>query len=70
MIQKDIKRTFPTHVMFANEDGYGYFIIDFSQTKLRNILNAYAHYNPQVGYCQGMGMLVGIILMQGISEEV
>lgn len=35
---------------------------------LSNILHAYAHYNPDVGYCQGMGRLVGMMLMQLPAE--
>ena len=33
------------------------------QIALRQVLRAYALYNPTVGYCQGMGMIVGLILM-------
>jgi hypothetical protein len=32
-------------------------------------LKAYAHYNPGVGYCQGMGRLVGMMLMQMPAED-
>jgi len=32
-------------------------------------LKAYAHYNPSVGYCQGMGRLVGMMLMQMPAED-
>lgn len=38
---------------------------------LFNILNAYAHYDPDVGYCQGMNCLVFFILqsMQKLEFE-
>ncbi|KAG0373487.1 hypothetical protein BGX24_011631 [Mortierella sp. AD032] len=36
---------------------------------LHSILKAYAHYKPSVGYCQGMGRLVGMMLMQMPIEE-
>jgi hypothetical protein len=32
-------------------------------------LKAYAHYNQAVGYCQGMGRLVGMMLMQMPAED-
>lgn len=34
------------------------------QMDLRLVLRAYALYNPELGYCQGMGMLVGLLLMR------
>ena len=34
-----------------------------SQNNLRNVLRAYAKFNPELGYCQGMGMIVGLLLM-------
>jgi hypothetical protein len=39
------------------------------QQDLHSILKAYAHYNPSVGYCQGMGRLVGMMLMQMPVED-
>ncbi|KAF9134358.1 hypothetical protein BGW39_007375 [Mortierella sp. 14UC] len=39
------------------------------QEDLHSILKAYAHYKPSVGYCQGMGRLVGMMLMQMPVEE-
>ncbi|KAI9325294.1 rab-GTPase-TBC domain-containing protein, partial [Zopfochytrium polystomum] len=55
-IEKDIGRCFPDHIMFHDPNGQG-------QSNLRTLLRAYAHYNPSVGYCQGMGMLAGLMLM-------
>jgi hypothetical protein len=62
IIERDINRTYPKHVMFSDIDGDG-------QKDLNRILKAYAQYNPEVGYCQGMGMLVGLMLMQGLNAE-
>lgn len=56
VIERDINRCYPDHVMFNDESGAG-------QKHLREILQAYAHYNPDVEYCQGMGFLVGMMLM-------
>ncbi|ORX97724.1 RabGAP/TBC [Basidiobolus meristosporus CBS 931.73] len=62
VIEKDIQRCYPDHIMFYEANGNG-------QTNLYEVLKAYAHYNPEVGYCQGMGRLVGMMLMQNISPE-
>lgn len=59
---KDLHRTFPEHDMFRDTLGYG-------QRGLLNILRAYAAYDTEVGYCQGMGFIVGILLMHMNSEE-
>ncbi|KAI8847671.1 rab-GTPase-TBC domain-containing protein [Chytridium lagenaria] len=50
------------HVLFTETDGQG-------QKSLRNILRAYALYDPEVGYCQGMGMVAGVMLMNMPEEE-
>jgi hypothetical protein len=49
--------------MFAAADGDG-------QKNIRTVLQAYAVYNPELGYCQGMGMLVGLLLMRMPPEVV
>ncbi|CAG8652531.1 3154_t:CDS:2 [Cetraspora pellucida] len=56
IIQRDLARTFPTIEMFKEENGQG-------QTMLWNVLKAYSLYDPLVGYCQGLGFLVGPLLM-------
>ncbi|RUS24121.1 kinase-like domain-containing protein, partial [Jimgerdemannia flammicorona] len=61
VIERDIHRCYPEHVMFRDENSQG-------QADLNNVLKAYAHYNPSVGYCQGMGRLVGCMLMQMPAE--
>jgi hypothetical protein len=63
-IGRDLKRTFPNHILFCSSDGESR-----GQKSLSNVLRAYAIYDPHVGYCQGMGFLVGIFLMF-MSEEV
>lgn len=37
---------------------------------LKNILNVYAFYNTEVGYCQGMNYIAGTILYLFRSEEI
>lgn len=40
-----------------------------NSTSLRNVLTAYANFNPTIGYCQGMTFLVGILLMHTDEES-
>ncbi|KAJ2554786.1 hypothetical protein EV175_002478 [Coemansia sp. RSA 1933] len=62
VIERDVARCYPDHVMFVEADGSG-------QRQLRRVLRAYAQHNGEIGYCQGMGRLVGLFLMAGLSEE-
>jgi hypothetical protein len=39
------------------------------QMTLSNILLAYAKYNPEVGYCQGMAYLGAVLLMEMPEQE-
>ena len=54
-IERDIPRTFPRHELFAVKEGAG-------QTALRRLLRCYAEYDPEVGYCQGMGFIAAMLL--------
>ena len=63
VIERDIHRCYPDHVHFR--DGMG----GTGQQDLHSVLKAYAHYKPSVGYCQGMGRLVGMMLMQMPVED-
>ena len=56
IIERDIHRCYPSHSLFRDSNSLG-------QSNLRQVLRAYALYNPNVGYCQGMGFLVGLMLM-------
>ncbi|CAG8573725.1 20635_t:CDS:2 [Rhizophagus irregularis] len=56
IIERDLARTFPGVELFKEENGHG-------QTMLWNVLRAYSLYDPLVGYCQGLGFLVGPLLM-------
>ncbi|OII72021.1 TBC domain-containing protein [Cryptosporidium ubiquitum] len=60
-IYRDISRTFPRHCLFRDRNNHG-------QNSLFSVLRAYSLYNPDVGYCQGMGFIVGVLLMY-MSEE-
>lgn len=63
MILRDLHRTFPDQALFKEKEGVG-------QKGLLNILTAYAAYDAEVGYCQGMGFIVGMLLIHMESEEM
>lgn len=60
-IDKDVARTFPENKHFG-EGRPG-------RADLHAILKSYAHYNPIIGYTQGMGMLVGVFLLHMPPED-
>uniref|UniRef100_A0A0N5A5W9 RUN and TBC1 domain-containing protein 3 n=1 Tax=Parastrongyloides trichosuri TaxID=131310 RepID=A0A0N5A5W9_PARTI len=55
-IEKDVLRTLPNNVCFLREDSRG-------ANSLRNILRSIAFLYPDLGYCQGIGMVVANILL-------
>ena len=61
VIERDLHRTFPRHEMFTEASGVG-------QSEMRKVLYAYGRHNPSLGYCQGMGMVAGLLLMHTSSE--
>ncbi|KAF6768464.1 hypothetical protein AHF37_06688 [Paragonimus kellicotti] len=61
-IDKDINRTFRNTTYFRPRYGS-------RQQSLFRILAAYSVYNTEVGYCQGMSELVGLLLTYVIEEE-
>jgi TBC1 domain-containing protein 4 len=52
----DIGRTFPNHEYYRSPFGLG-------QLSLFNILKAYSIVDPDVGYCQGLAFICGILLL-------
>ncbi|KAI8364135.1 rab-GTPase-TBC domain-containing protein [Radiomyces spectabilis] len=61
-IDLDIPRTLHGHIMFRERYGSG-------QRALFNVLRAFAVYDEEVGYCQGMTNIAAILLMY-YEEEV
>lgn len=57
MIGKDIGRSFPGVEMFKEAGGEG-------QNMLGRVLKVFSLYDEEIGYCQGLGFLVGPLLMQ------
>ncbi|KAF2403854.1 hypothetical protein EJ06DRAFT_505207 [Trichodelitschia bisporula] len=56
IINKDIGRSFPGVEMFRDPAGEG-------QKMLGRVLKCYSLYDDKIGYCQGLGFLVGPLLM-------
>ncbi|KAI8877370.1 RabGAP/TBC [Backusella circina FSU 941] len=61
-IDLDIPRTLRDHIMFKQRYGSG-------QRALFNVLRAFANYDEEVGYCQGMTNIAATLLMY-CEEEV
>ncbi|XP_021571190.1 TBC1 domain family member 4 isoform X2 [Carlito syrichta] len=57
----DLGRTFPTHPYFSVQLGSG-------QLSLFNLLKAYSLLDKEVGYCQGISFVAGVLLLH-MSEE-
>uniref|UniRef100_A0A8C5AL64 TBC1 domain family member 1 n=1 Tax=Gadus morhua TaxID=8049 RepID=A0A8C5AL64_GADMO len=57
----DLGRTFPTHPYFQAQLGAG-------QLSLYNLLKAYSLLDPEVGYCQGLSFIAGVLLLH-LEEE-
>ncbi|XP_056411494.1 TBC1 domain family member 4 isoform X2 [Hyla sarda] len=52
----DLGRTFPTHPYFSAQLGAG-------QLSLYNLLKAYSLLDKEVGYCQGISFVAGVLLL-------
>jgi hypothetical protein len=62
IINKDLGRSFPGVEMFKDPEGEG-------QKMLGRVLKCFSLYDHKVGYCQGLGFLVGPLLMQMGDKE-
>ncbi|KAF3942334.1 hypothetical protein ABW19_dt0207815 [Dactylella cylindrospora] len=62
LIGKDLGRTFPGVDIFSTAGGEG-------QRMLGRVLRAFSVYDTQIGYCQGLGFLVGPLLMHMGERE-
>ncbi|CAF1539373.1 unnamed protein product [Adineta ricciae] len=62
VIRRDISRTYPDHEFFKEKHGIG-------QERLFNVIKAYSLYDREVGYCQGIGFIVGLLLMHMPEED-
>lgn len=62
IINKDLGRSFPGVEMFKDSEGEG-------QKMLGRVLKCFSLYDHKIGYCQGLGFLVGPLLMQMGDKE-
>uniref|UniRef100_A0A3P9NHR0 TBC1 domain family member 4 n=1 Tax=Poecilia reticulata TaxID=8081 RepID=A0A3P9NHR0_POERE len=58
----DLGRTFPTHQYFSAQLGAG-------QLSLYNLLKAYSLMDTEVGYCQGISFVAGVLLLHMKEEQ-
>lgn len=61
-IDSDVNRQFREHINYRER-------YSIKQQSLFNVLTAYAMYNSEVGYCQGMSGLAGVLLMYMDEED-
>ncbi|KAK9609669.1 hypothetical protein V6Z98_010207 [Aspergillus fumigatus] len=62
LIGKDIGRSFPNVEMFRDPHGEG-------QQMLAKVLKCFSLYDTKIGYCQGLGFVVGPLLMHMTDAE-
>ncbi|KAJ5544488.1 hypothetical protein N7461_006792 [Penicillium sp. DV-2018c] len=62
LIGKDIGRSFPNVEMFRDPNGEG-------QQMLARVLRCFSLYDTKIGYCQGLGFVVGPLLMHMTDAE-
>ncbi|KAI3112332.1 hypothetical protein CBS147333_3762 [Penicillium roqueforti] len=62
LIGKDISRSFPNVAMFRDPNGEG-------QQMLGRVLRCFSLYDTKIGYCQGLGFVVGPLLMHMTDAE-
>ena len=62
LIGKDIGRSFPGVEMFRDPSGDG-------QQMLGSVLKCFSLYDQEIGYCQGLGFVVGPLLMHMGDKE-
>ncbi|XP_025837449.1 rab GTPase-activating protein 1-like isoform X2 [Agrilus planipennis] len=62
VIQRDIARTFPANDYFKEAGGLG-------QDSLYKVSKAYAVYDSEVGYCQGLSFLAATLLLHMPEEQ-
>lgn len=61
-IDSDVNRQFREHWIYRER-------YSIKQKSLFNVLTAYSMYNSEVGYCQGMSGVAGVLLMYMNEEE-
>lgn len=62
LINKDVGRSFPGVELFRDPEGEG-------QKMLGRVLKCFSLHDKDIGYCQGLGFLVGPLLMNMGEKE-
>jgi TBC1 domain family member 10 len=78
-ISLDLPRTYPNHYLFTSDTTVEPVTpasalrpdsrLAWGQAALRNVLSAFAVYDPSVGYCQGMAFVAGLLLTYMPEED-
>ncbi|XP_071440023.1 growth hormone-regulated TBC protein 1 [Hetaerina americana] len=66
IVRTDLPRTFPDNIFFTEETSR---LENSHRQMLFNVLVAYGHHNREVGYCQGLNYIVGLLLLVTKDEE-
>jgi hypothetical protein len=53
-IERDLLRTFPDHPLYTTQEGI---------SSLRRVLTAFSVHNKEIGYCQSMNFICGLLLL-------
>lgn len=61
-ILRDVVRTYQSHPLFVVENGLGRGI-------LTRVLLVFARSVPEVGYCQGMNFVVGVLIVGRFADQ-
>ncbi|KAL7752611.1 hypothetical protein RI367_002145 [Sorochytrium milnesiophthora] len=77
IIERDLNRTFPENIHFKLSTSVPgkipspppYTSPEPLLTSLRNVLVAFSFYNPEIGYCQSLNYVVGLLLLFMPEEE-
>jgi len=59
-IMRDVRRTFPSHSFFRKGQR--------GSVMLTRILKAFSSARPDIGYCQGMNFVVGLLILVRLNE--
>ncbi|KAL8806920.1 MAG: hypothetical protein Q9182_001049 [Xanthomendoza sp. 2 TL-2023] len=62
-IERDLHRTFPDNIYFKPDQPVTHGSETVLLSSLRRLLRAFAIYRPQIGYCQSLNFLAGLLLL-------
>ncbi|KAI4114082.1 MAG: hypothetical protein LQ345_005079 [Seirophora villosa] len=62
-IERDLHRTFPDNIHFKPDEPSKRDVETPLLSSLRRVLQAFAVYRPQIGYCQSLNFLAGLLLL-------